>query len=328
MPNSRVSSTENLSNPNNDNSNSQTDMKIELLVNMIPKFDGHKNSFYDFIDNCDLAMSLAHTTLKNTLLTFIKSKIMGNARAQIRNREFDTWSELREHLMETYSEKRSHAQWQLELNLCRQEPKENVTSYAHKIENCLVRLTNSLDTNLSPTERSANVKLLRSQALTIFIMGLTKDLNIVVKSQKPQSLEEAISLAQAEEKEQQARREIDKQHTHHNSYNFQRHNNNTSWRSQQPPRFQPPRTLTPRPAFTHTMSHFKLMAPNPNFKQCRYCKHFGHTIEECRKRQYNNSKRYTTNETATKSENKPSTSNFSSKLNQTHDSKTKPYQKN
>lgn len=51
-------------------------IKIDLLVNMIPKFDGNKINFYDFLDNCDLADSLAKDSLKHTLLTFIKSKML------------------------------------------------------------------------------------------------------------------------------------------------------------------------------------------------------------------------------------------------------------
>lgn len=41
-------------------------------------------------------------------------------------------------------------------------------------------------------------------------MGLNKDLNLIVKSQKPSTLEEAITLAQAEEKELQSRKAVDK----------------------------------------------------------------------------------------------------------------------
>lgn len=277
----------------------QSEIKIDLLVNMIPKFDGNKINFYDFLDNCDLADSLAKSSSKHTLLTFIKSKIVGNARAQIRNREFEYWSELRSHLVETYSDKRSHAQWQLELSLCKQEPRENIVSYSQRIENCLVRLTNSLDPNLTLAERKANVKLLRSQALTIFLMGLNKDLSIVVKSQRPQSLEDAISLAQAEEKEQQARREIDR---HSNPSHFRQNNTNypkySGYNSSKPQlsnfnsKPQQQRTF-----FSHSMSLNP--TPKPSFhspmqtppKQCRYCKNLGHTIDECRKRQYNNAMR-------------------------------------
>lgn len=186
------------------------EMKIELLVNMIPKFKGNKANFNEFLDNCDLAQSLATSALKPTLLTFIQSKILGSARAHIRNRELQTWKVLRDHLVELYSDKRSQSQWQLELNLCSQNYNEGVTSYSHRVENCLIKLTNSLDDTLTATERQPNVKLLRAQALNIFVMGLNKDLNLIVKSQKHTTLEEAITLAQAEEKELQTRKAVDK----------------------------------------------------------------------------------------------------------------------
>lgn len=290
-------------------------IKIELLVNMIPKFDGNKLHFYDFLDNCDLAESLASPIIKNTLLTFIKSKIIGNARSQIRNREFESWEDLRSHLVETYSEKRSHAQWQLELSLCKQEFRESVSSYAHRLENCLVRLTNSLDPTLKLTERNANVKLLRSQALTIFILGLNKDINIVVKAQRPQTLEDAISLAQAEEKEQIARREMDK-HSNHSFFksnsHFSKHNNfnqkpNTQFRKDS--RTFSSHSITNQqksiPTYPHSQRSFQ------DTKQCRYCKNIGHTIEECRKRQYNNSLRQNSQVTTPNhSTSKPSSQGF------------------
>lgn len=185
--------------------------------------------------------------------------------------------------------------------MCKQEHKETVVSYSQRIENCLVRLTNSLDPNLKSEERSANVKLLRSQALTIFLMGLNRDLNIVVKSQRPNTLEDAISLAQAEEKEQLARREIER---HSNTSYFKPSNSHYS----RPPHYNINKAQTynfnSRPLQHKTFSSHPISFnsnPKPNFnfqspsqvppKQCRYCKNLGHTIQECRKRQYNNSMR-------------------------------------
>ncbi|XP_071052959.1 uncharacterized protein [Onthophagus taurus] len=50
---------------------------------------------------------------------------------------------------------------------------------------------------------------------------------------------------------------------------------------------------TPRKNFdsTHTNGSNLNQPHNSNVKQCRYCKNLGHTIEECRKRQYNNSRK-------------------------------------
>lgn len=272
-------------------------IKIEVLVNMIPKFDGNKLTFYDFLDNCDLANSLAHNDIKQILLTIIKSKIFGNARALIRNREFDSWEELRSHLVETYSDRRSRAQWQLELSLCKQLQNESVTAYAYRIENCLVRLTNSLDSSLSNTERQANVKLIRDQALTTFLLGLNKDLNMIIKAQKPLTLEDAISMALAEEREQRAKREIDKHHyttkptykphISHVSPAIDKHHYTTN-KSNYKPHISHTSSVNTSNSFGDQPLQRTII--NDNVKQCRYCKKLGHTIEECRKRQYNNNK--------------------------------------
>lgn len=126
--------------PSSSTEPTNNEMIIELLVNMIPKFEGNKANFYDFLDNCDLAQSLVTSALKPTLLTFIQSKILGSARAHIRNRESQTWKDLRVHLLELYSDKRAQSQWQLALNLCWQNYNEGVTSYSHRVENCLIKV--------------------------------------------------------------------------------------------------------------------------------------------------------------------------------------------
>lgn len=85
---------------------------------------------------------------------------------------------------------------------------EDVLSYSRRVENCLIKLINSLDNNLTPVDRRACVKLLQKQALGVFIMGLRKDISILVKSQRPESLEGAIHIAPAEETEQKSQVEI------------------------------------------------------------------------------------------------------------------------
>lgn len=111
--------------------------------------------------------------ITSTLLSFTKSTIAGSARALSKNRKFYSWNDFKSHLIDTYSDKRSHVPWQREQRLCKMTYHESVTSYARRLERTLVRLTNRLDPDLSFAERGANVKLLRSQVLTIFIMGLT-----------------------------------------------------------------------------------------------------------------------------------------------------------
>jgi Retrotransposon gag protein. len=123
-------------------------IKIELAERLLTTFDGDKSKLYEFCDNCDKAISLVDASVRPVLLAIILTKITANARALIRNREFIDWLSLKAHLLDAYSEKRSHSQWQLELSSCRQNVNESVMSYVTRIENCLIKLTNSLDSTL------------------------------------------------------------------------------------------------------------------------------------------------------------------------------------
>lgn len=248
-------------------------VKISTLEKMIKPFTGEKrDKLYPFIDNCDIAMKLADDDQKIILFDIIKCNILDNARLLIRNRDFEDWSSLKQYLLDAYTDRRSHGQWQLEMNSCRQKANENVLDYATKIENFLVKLMNSLDEDLTAEEKKANVKLLRTQAQNAFITGLQRDLSLIVKSQKPTSLEDAIALALAEETEIKSRYETQRfgqkfcgicnksGHTKADCYKNASHSKEE-----------------------------KVRAINAEAKFCNYCKNKGHTIPECRKLAFKNS---------------------------------------
>lgn len=163
-------------------------LSIDSAQKLLSKFDGNKCVLYEYIDNCDEAYSLVSEANQPILLKIIKTHLTGNARVLIRNRVFNTWDELKNYLINAYSEKRTTNQWQMELNSCKQGHREGVLSYSSKIENCYIKLINSLDPTLSPVARQACVDLLKGQALNVFITGLNKDLALLVKSQRPETL--------------------------------------------------------------------------------------------------------------------------------------------
>jgi len=98
------------------NPNTTTDthhITLELACQMLIKFDGNKSKLYEFIDNCDKAISLVSNNLKPTLFSIIETKLTDNARGLTRNRSFRDWLDLKQHLLDVYSEKRTMGQWQL-----------------------------------------------------------------------------------------------------------------------------------------------------------------------------------------------------------------------
>lgn len=316
----------------------EANIKIELAEKMLTTFDGTKSKLFEFCDNCDKATSLIAENMKRVLFAIIETKITGNARALIRNRTFADWLALKNYLLETYSEKRSHGQWQLELSSCKQAYNEDVISYSQKVENCLIKLTNSLDGTQTQVERAACVKLLQNQALTVFMMGLQKDLSIIVKSQRPTTLTDAIQYAIAEENEQKSRREIQKfqnlnlKDTKHCSNCNKSGHTTINCYFKNKPNYVPRHSnqqIKEEPNVRHYRSnnhqsnknpHTSQNTPSFNTKSCNYCKKLGHTIDECRKRAYNNSKRqsYQQNQNdrdATRQNHPPNSQNSNSNQN-------------
>lgn len=107
---------------------------IDLAEKMLVRFDESTSNVHDFIDNCDSAMKLVKSDSKNILFAIIQSKITDNAKAMIRNRNFDTWEDLKVRLLEIFAEKKTIEQRQFEFTSYEQKPGENVISYANKIE--------------------------------------------------------------------------------------------------------------------------------------------------------------------------------------------------
>ncbi|XP_071057366.1 uncharacterized protein [Onthophagus taurus] len=306
------------SSSNSSTSSNRSYVSIEIAKDMLTRFDGSKHKLHEFIDNCDKANQYVKPELKNILFAIIETRITDNARAVIRNRSFNNWQELKQHLLDLYSEKRTMSQWQLELNSCRQNVGENVLSFSNKIEHCYVKLINSLDEDLTREARTACTDLLKNEALRIFISGLNKDLALIVKSQKPDSLESAIALALVEEQELKSKADIFKYQNVNNSYaklcnicNKSGHTTfNCRYKNQQPPnnknQFQNnKRQFHINQVQGSSQNSHRSSNHNPNSNQnnsnnynsnynskfCNYCKKNGHVISECRKREYNNNKR-------------------------------------
>lgn len=241
---------------------------ISLAERMINKYDGDKSNLHVFIDNCNNAFALLNPVYKLAFVSVVLSKIEGNIRSTLLNRSFPSWESLKEHLLENYSEKRTFAQWQLELNSCRQGQNEPISKYSSRVENCYIKLIKSLDPKLTKEARDANIDLLKKQALNIFISGLLPQLHILLKSQKPSTFEDAVSIAISEEQEIKSRQEMSaKQHYNSGIKRCTNCNklNHLAHQCRYPPMI---RQIQPNQS-------------NNNIPTCFYCRKRGHIAKEC-----------------------------------------------
>lgn len=113
-------------------------------------------------------------------------------------------------------------------------------------------MINSLDHTLEKGSRNACVNLIKNEALNIFLNGLNKDLTILVKSQRPDSLENAIAIALNEEQQLKSKLEMNQFHNRHTGH----------------------------------QSSSQVFRTN---SFCKYCKGSNHTIENCYKLKNKNS---------------------------------------
>lgn len=124
-------------------------ISLELAEKILIKFDRFNSILHEFIDNCDQAYNLVSDINKPILFSIIKTKLTHNARSLTQNQIFETWQQLRQHLFDLYSDKRTIGQWQLELNSCRQNFNESVASFSTCVESCYIKLINSLEDNMT-----------------------------------------------------------------------------------------------------------------------------------------------------------------------------------
>lgn len=257
-----------------------------ILIKFINKFDGSREKLTPFLNNCKNAINLASVNQNDILLKYIQSQLEGRAESACCIKEFQTYQQLEDFLKSQFGEKKHYTALLTDLQDCRQLFNETVNQFALRVELCLSKLLTEINISLPAKKRDSELKgriaAMSDLALHTFIIGLNPRLAIVVRCRDPETLNEAINIAISEEK-------IISTTSKRNS--FSANNNEVS-------KF--PRAPIPlRPRYLKPMNN----TPTSTAPVCRYCKNIGHTIENCRKRQYNNDMK-------AKAEPQPSTSGY------------------
>lgn len=262
-------------------SNNKSDMDINTLFKFIKPYDGRRECLNSFIINCNNAIELASDSQKSILLKFILCQLEGKAELACSIKDFQTWDQLKEFLKKQFSDRKHYSHLLTVLQECRQGQTETVTQYAFKIETCLSQLLTEISmSNYKTAEIVGRNAAMEDLALHHFVMGLKPNLSLILRCKSPRNLNDAINTAISEERIMQS----------------------TYRRQQQPAEYK---TSISKPRDSTNFKSTPIQRPSTNYPNnnynskpvCRYCKNVGHTLEQCRKREYNN-------------RNRPSTSSF------------------
>lgn len=258
------------------------EIDMNFISKFINKFDGNREKLNAFLNNCRNAISLASSYQQDIVLKYILSQLEGRAESACSIKEFDTWQQLEEFLKNQFGEKKHYAALLSDLQDCCQSNNETVNQFALRVETCLSKLLTEINISI-PTKRkgelAGRVAAMQDLALHTFISGLNSRLSTVVRCRDPETLNEAIGFAVSEEKIFQT---ISKRHPSAINTNL---SNQGRWPQR---RFQQNRN---QQQGHPNVSNIQRPSPSTSGPPvCRYCKNVGHTIEECRKREFNNNR--------------------------------------
>lgn len=277
------------------------EVNITVLIKFISRFDGTREKLNPFLNNCRSAIELSSPSQTPILFKYILSQLDGKAEIACSLKEFESFDQFEEFLQNLYGDRKHYAYLLSELQECKQGQRETVNQFALRIESCLSKLLSEINLTVPTSKKKTEKKgelagraaAMEDLALHTFVTGLHHSLSTIVRCREPETLGEAISYACEEEKISLSLRK--------QSYNM-----TPSYQPRENARFQN-REFQNRP---HP-SNFQ--GPRPTNRSdiiCRYCKNVGHSIENCRKRQYNNNRRY---------QNQNNQSGFSNNLNHQRD---------
>lgn len=258
-------------------------VSLNVLTKFIKSFNGDRETLPAFLTNCDNAMSLAAPDQENILCKYILSQLEGKAQIACSLKTFDAWSDLKEFLKTNFGEKKHSSHLLIDLQNCRQLASESVVQFSLRIETCLTRIL--ADIHFSCKEKgqlAGRIAAMEDLALNTFLMGLNPNISTIVRCRNPIKLNDAITCAIEEEKLHKLTQITQRPPKIYNKYSYT------------PSEFSEYKN---RPQFHktyHAQNTSNNVFPNQpiiNMKHCFYCKSIGHTIRECRKREYYNRRR-------------------------------------
>lgn len=249
-------------------------LKLKDVLPNIPTYDGHRMSIFQFARACERSRDLLPRSHEPALVQMIINKLQGDAYQVIENGQYYTITALLDKLKTIFAPNKTVAQYRGELANIYKLPGESILRYATKIKDLRTAI---IDCHRRQRQLTDNefIKEINEEVLQAFISGLPSDLIVRIEHRPISDLDEAIEWAVKLSKN------IENEKIRERTHNRQQNNAQTH---REPSRNDPSPNFSPPPI------------PRPTYRQplepptiCRYCKHPGHDINECRKLAYRKS---------------------------------------
>lgn len=254
------------------------------LASLIPEYDGNQTLLNNFLNACEEAQALASEQQKKLILIHIKNKLRGRASNLINSRHITEFGDIATLLKAHFGDSRDITSLIHDLQLLKQLPNEKASSFAHRVQalSDQVRGVILLQPKETAAQKQAQSDLIDKITLDVLITGLEPKIGTVIRASNPNSI---VTASQRIVREEQLfyyeKSKIQEKYYPSNN--------------KRPPQNNYAHNNKPFSQNANNNSHHN----NTNLQFCRYCKKPGHTLEVCRKRQYNNSSHNSQNQRTT-----------------------------
>ena len=293
---------------------------IRDALEAVPSFDGDNIAFTHFVEGCEEALSMIAPSQEIILVRAIRNKLKGDAHRSILGKVFSSLQDLVEFLRNKYGPRETVYEAQARLAYMCQKGDEKVSSYANRVREIGKRIIDAQKRQSNEISQDFR-KSIEEHLKICFLRGLNPEI-IISKEGTFEELESRAIDAERELETVKTIRQIvlggktssDSKNAGHTPVHrvgaepttcqYCHKIGHTADRCRLINRNQPARNFLPNTSpgqtnFTSNNRNYNntRIPPPPGGSQnpgntsqiiCRYCRKVGHTIENCRKRAFNN----------------------------------------
>lgn len=265
---------------------------IRDALELVPKYDGHNIPVWQFARACKRAKESIGVVDEAVFVRMLRNKLSHHAYLAVEDETHLTVDKLLDALKRTFGPNRDSNYYRGQLSNAYKKPGEHILDYIGRIKDLRTAIIEGDQTNLNRSLTEAESSAIDAYALEAFYEGLPRDYRIELKAEGYSCLSDACSKTITIQKR------LEREEARYRSGQNPR---DRSAAIQGPPPVRVAQRDAPFVPSTQNTDRQTAVSGTPNItgqKICGYCKNFGHVINECRKRQYNenNSKARSTND--------------------------------
>ena len=176
-------------------------MAVQQALLHIPPYDGKNMSLKTFLQDVENGLAICPEGIQNAFFKGVIAKLRDTARDAVSGREINTLDALKDALKEYFAPKKTYTHYCAEIQGIRMRKAETVMEYYSRIKRIMESAKASLRDKFTAAQVPHMTIMLEGIALESFKRGLSDDLLYAMSVQEPETLDDALRIAQRVERD-------------------------------------------------------------------------------------------------------------------------------